>query len=59
MEWVGENGEVELTTLTLDYQIDNNIDNILERLDKALIVAKTIQKLYDLEDILEENAVYG
>mgnify|MGYP003141895189 CR=1 FL=1 len=59
MEWVGENGEVELTTLTLDYQIDNNINNILERLDKALIIAKTIDKIYNLEDILEENQVYG
>ena len=50
----------EIRHLNLDIAIDN--DDIIAtctRLDKALIVAKTIDKINKLEDIMEENRQYG
>ena len=39
--------------------IRNRINGICKRLDKALIVAKTIDKMNKLEDILDKNIQYG
>ena len=38
---------------------DGSCISIMKRLDKALIVAKTISKIDKLEDILDENIQYG
>ena len=38
---------------------DGSCISIMNRLDKALIVAKTIDKIDELENILDENIVYG
>ena len=43
----------------IDEGYNYRIAGICERLDKALIVAKTIDKLDELENILDENIVYG
>ena len=42
-----------------DEGYNDRIIGICERLDKALIVAKTIDKIDELENILDENIVYG
>ena len=41
------------------YIVRNRIKVLCKRLDKALIVAKTIDKIDKLEDILNENIQYG
>jgi hypothetical protein len=38
---------------------DGSCISIMNRLNKALIVAKTIDKMNKLEDILDENIQYG
>ena len=42
-----------------DEGYNDRIIGICERLDKALIVTKTIDKIDELENILDENIVYG
>ena len=50
----------EIGHLNYDEEVNNDdVNDICERLDKALIVAKTIDKMNKLEDILDKNIQYG
>jgi len=50
----------EIGHLNYDEEVNNDdVNDICERLDKALIVAKTISKIDKLEDILDKNIQYG
>ena len=51
--------ELEEMVKSLDTGYNNRINGICRRLDKALIVAKTIDKMNKLEDILDKNIQYG
>ena len=54
---------LETSNIVNDIQIqgitDSSCIRIMNRLDKALIVAKTISKIDKLEDIIDENIQYG
>jgi len=50
----------EIRHLKHDEEVnDDGVNDICKRLDKSLIVAKTIDKINKLEDIMEENRQYG
>ena len=51
--------ELEEMVKSLDERYNDRIIGICKRLDKALIVAKTINKINKLEVILDENIQYG
>jgi len=51
--------ELEEMVKSLDIRYNDRINVICRRLDKALIVAKTIDKMNKLEDILDKNIQYG
>jgi len=51
--------ELEEMVKSLDISYNDRINGICRRLDKALIVAKTIDKMNKLEDILDKNIQYG
>ena len=51
--------ELEEMVKSLDERYNDDVNDICERLDKALIVAKTIDKMNKLEDILDKNIQYG
>jgi len=51
--------ELEEMVESLDIKYNDRINRICKRLDKALIVAKTIDKMNKLEDILNDNIQYG
>jgi len=51
--------ELEEMVESLDIRYNERINATCRCLDKALIVAKTIDKMNKLEDILNENIQYG
>jgi GH25 family lysozyme M1 (1,4-beta-N-acetylmuramidase) len=51
--------ELKQMVESLDIKAHDRINGICRRLDKALIVAKTIDKMNKLEDILDKNIQYG
>lgn len=51
--------ELEEMVKSLDIRYNDRINGICRRLDKALIVAKTIDKMNKLEDIINDNIQYG
>ena len=51
--------ELDEMVKSLDERYYDKINGICRRLDKALIVSKTIDKMNKLEDILDKNIQYG
>ena len=50
----------EIGHLNYDEEVNNDdVNDICERLDKALIVAKAIDKINKLEDIISKNMQYA